>query len=156
MTTTPAGKTHMGEDELLPFLQRYKEGVMPEGDVLLEQLRINKKEVDPNGISQHQPGAKLDSGKLRPSLIMDSMSQALEGVVKVGTFGANKYTDGGWLEVANGIARYRDAQLRHETKRAQGEVLDPESGLPHDYHIAWNVLAQVELRARRGDYSAKQ
>lgn len=110
------------------------------------------KGVDPNGIDQHAPGAKLDSGKLRPSLILDSMSRAIEGVVRVGTFGAAKYSDGGWLEVSNGINRYRDAQLRHEARRAQGEILDPESGLPHDYHIAWNILAQVELKARRGDY----
>lgn len=111
-------------------------------------------ERDPNGIDQHAPGAKLDQGKQRPSLILDSMPRAIAGVVSVGTFGANKYSDGGWIEVANGIQRYRDAQLRHESKIAQGEVFDPESGLPHDYHRAWNVLAQVELKARRGDYSA--
>ncbi len=113
-------------------------------------------EQDPSGIDQHQPGAKLDAGKLRPRLIFDSMARALEGVVRVGTFGANKYTDGGWLEVSGGIERYRDAQLRHESKRAQGEIIDPESGLPHDYHIAWNILAQNELKARRGDYDVDQ
>lgn len=111
-----------------------------------------RSEADPNGIEQHAPGAKLDKGKQRPSLIVDSMSRAIAGVVAVGTFGANKYSDGGWIEVTNGIQRYRDAQLRHETKISQGEVLDPESGLPHDFHRAWNVLAQVELKARRGDY----
>lgn len=117
-----------------------------------KKLEPVKAEADPNGIHQHSPGAKLDSGKLRPSLILDSMSRAIEGVVRVGTFGANKYSDGGWLEVDNGINRYRDAQLRHESKRSQGELVDPDSGLPHDYHIAWNILAQVELKARRGDY----
>lgn len=113
---------------------------------------VPKGEVDPSGIDQHSPGAKLDSGKQRPSLIQDSMARALAGVVAVGTFGANKYSDGGWLEVTNGVNRYRDAQLRHETRRALGELLDPDSGLPHDFHIAWNILAQVELKARRGDY----
>ena len=111
-------------------------------------------EKDPNGIDQHAAGAKMDLGKQRPSLIQDSMSRAIAGVVAVGTFGANKYSDGGWLEVPNGINRYRDAQLRHESKRAQGELLDPDSGLPHDFHIAWNILAQVELKARRGDYDS--
>lgn len=107
---------------------------------------------DPNGIDQHQPGAKLDHGKPMPRLIVDYMSRALAGIVLVGTFGARKYTEGGWLEVERGIERYRDAQLRHEAKIAQGELIDPESGLPHDFHRAWNVLAQVELKARRGDY----
>lgn len=111
------------------------------------------KEVDPDGIAAHAPGAKLDGGKQRPGLILDAMPRAIAGVVQVGTFGAAKYSDGGWLEVANGIQRYRDAQLRHESRIAQGELLDPESGLPHDYHRAWNVLAQVELKARRGDYN---
>ena len=121
-------------------------------DAAIAHMTRNSKEADPNGIEQHAPGAKLDSGKQRPSLIQDSMARAIAGVVAVGTFGANKYSDGGWLEVSNGINRYRDAQLRHETKRALGELLDPDSGLPHDFHIAWNVLAQVELKARRGDY----
>jgi Domain of unknown function (DUF5664) len=109
-------------------------------------------EVDPNGIDQHAAGAKLDAGKQRPALIVDAMPRAIAGVVSVGTFGANKYSDGGWLEVQGGIERYRDAQLRHESKRAMGEAKDKDSGLPHDFHIAWNVLAQVELKARRGDY----
>lgn len=109
-------------------------------------------ERDPNGVDQHAPGAKLDSGKQRPGLIMDHMARALAGITSVGTFGANKYSDGGWLEVPDGIRRYRDAQLRHEFKRAIGELVDPDSGLPHDFHIAWNILAQVELKARRGDY----
>lgn len=113
---------------------------------------LPKSEADPNGINQHAPGAKLDSGKQRPALIMDAMPRAIAGVVAVGTFGANKYSDGGWLEVVDGINRYRNAQLRHEQKRAIGELVDPDSGLPHDFHIAWNILAQVELKARRGDY----
>lgn len=109
-------------------------------------------EKDPNGIDQHAPGAKLDSGKQRPSLIIDSMPRAIAGIVSVGTFGANKYSDGGWLEVENGIQRYRDAQLRHEHAISIGELVDSQSGLPHDFHRAWNVLAQIELKARRGDY----
>lgn len=116
----------------------------------------NKTEEDPSGISQHAPGAKLDAGKQRPSLIFDSMFNALAGVVSVGTFGANKYSDGGWLHVEGGIQRYRDAQLRHEYKLSLGELVDPESGLPHDFHRAWNVLAQVELKARRGDYNVRK
>lgn len=122
---------------------------------LMEYHPTDYKQEDPDGINQHAPGAKLDKGKQRPSLIFDSMSRALSGVVQVGTFGAAKYSDGGWLEVNNGIDRYRDAQLRHESAIARGELVDPESGLPHDFHRAWNVLAQVELKARRGDYASE-
>ena len=126
-------------------------------DSLYPKERVNlKQEVDPNGIDSHAPGAKLDGGKQRPSLIYDSMARALAGVTQVGTFGANKYSDGGWLQVERGVERYRDAQLRHEIKRANGELMDPDSGLPHDFHIAWNVLAQVELKARSGVYDVRQ
>lgn len=50
---------------------------------------------DPHGIPQHAPGAKLDGGKLRPSLIINGFPSALIAVTEVGTYGANKYTDNG-------------------------------------------------------------
>lgn len=111
-------------------------------------------EVDPNGIDQHASGAKLDAGKPRPSLVFNDMPRALMGVVQVATFGANKYTDGGWLEVQNGIKRYNDAQRRHELYLAMGEECDRDSGLPHECHIAWNVLAQLELKLREKENKA--
>ena len=105
-------------------------------------------ESDPNNISQHEPGAKLDAGKLRPELVLSAFSRALHEVVAVGTYGANKYTDNGWLSVPDGMARYSDAQLRHRLRRWIGEDIDPETGLLHLAHEAWNVLAVLELALR--------
>ena len=102
-------------------------------------------EVDPTGLSQHQPGAKLDAGKLRPALVLGGFAAALEAVVKVGTDGAAKYTDNGWKEVPNGFARYDDAARRHTTKRDKGETHDADSGSLHLAHEAWNALARMEL-----------
>lgn len=102
-------------------------------------------EADPNGIDQHAPGAKLDAGKLRPALVLDGFANALEAVVKVGTDGAAKYTDNGWKEVANGFARYSDAEGRHRLKRGKGETHDKDSGSLHLAHEAWNALAKLEL-----------
>lgn len=102
-------------------------------------------EVDPTGLSQHQPGAKLDAGKLRPALVLGGFAAALEAVVKVGTDGAAKYTDNGWKEVSNGFARYDDAARRHTTKRDKGETHDADSGSLHLAHEAWNALARLEL-----------
>ena len=99
---------------------------------------------DPNGFDQHMPGAKLDSGKNRMSLVLMDFARALEEVSKVGTYGANKYTEHGWLRVPNGLERYSDAMFRHlfsETK----EERDEESGILHAAHAAWNALARLEL-----------
>lgn len=105
------------------------------------------KESDPCGFGQHTPGAKLDAGKPRPHLVLGQFSLALEQVVLVGTFGASKYTDNGWLAVPNGFERYTDAMLRHYLKERK-EPRDMDSGLPHAAHLAWNALARLELDIR--------
>ena len=106
---------------------------------------------DPNGIDQHAPGAKLDAGKLMAGQILSQFPRALEAIASVGTFGARKYTLGGWLEVPNAQARYSDAEHRHWLARSKGETLDPESNMPHSWHKAWNVLAQLELELREAE-----
>ena len=108
-------------------------------------------EKDPNGIGQHDSGAKLDSGKPRADLVLAGFARALEGVIKVGTYGASKYSDNGWLSVPNGISRYADAGRRHYFRRKAGESLDSESRLLHLEHEAWNVLAELELTLREMD-----
>ena len=105
-------------------------------------------ESDPNGKAAHEPGAKLDHGKILASLVFGDFSRALEAIAEVGTFGAEKYTPHGWLHVHNGINRYDDAKLRHFLKRHQGEAIDPQSGLLHAAHEAWNALAHLELLLR--------
>ena len=102
----------------------------------------------PEAIDQHAPGAKLDQGKVRPSLVLQGMPRAILKVSEVATFGANKYSDGGWLHVANGQQRYTDAQLRHFLKQACGEEKDSESEVDHLAHEAWNALARLELKLR--------
>ena len=108
-------------------------------------------ESDPNGIPQHAPGAKLDAGKTRLWLVFSGFANALEEVGKVGTFGAKKHCDDGWKSVPDGYARYSSAMLRHIMKEARGEAIDPDFGLLHAAHAAWNALARLELLlAERG------
>lgn len=99
------------------------------------------------------PGHKDDAGKPRLAMVLLGFSRALQAVGQVGTFGAQKYTDNGWLHVPDGSRRYTDALLRH----LLAEGMDPggqdhESGLPHLAHAAWNALTvlELELRARAG------
>ncbi len=105
-------------------------------------------ESDPSGLDAHAPGAKLDSGKLRPELIQRGFARALRAVSEVGTFGANKYSDDGWQQVSDGQRRYTDALYRHLNAEHRGELRDPDSGFTHAAHAAWNALARLELALR--------
>lgn len=102
-------------------------------------------QADPNGKAAQEPGAKLDAGKNRLGMVLLGFPNALKAVGQVGTYGARKYSDGGWKSVPNGQARYTDALLRHEVEFACGEADDEESGLPHLAHAAWNALAALEF-----------
>jgi hypothetical protein len=94
-------------------------------------------------------GIKHDQHKIRPSLIIMGFARALQEVGEVGTFGAAKYSDDGWVNVPDGERRYTDAMLRHLLKEAEGEICDLESGLPHAAHVAWNALARLDLALRK-------
>lgn len=109
---------------------------------------LTQPEKDPSGKDPHAPGAKLDSGKVRPSLIIEGMARAVWAVSEVATFGAAKYTPGGWVLVDNGQERYADAGYRHVLKRAKGETVDPDSQLAHLAHEAWNAMAKLDLHIR--------
>ena len=102
-------------------------------------------ERDPNGLGQHEAGAKLDQGKNRLGLVLLSFSRALHEVGLVGTYGANKYSANGWKFVKDGEARYTDAMLRHLLAETH-QYNDPESGLMHAAQVAWNALARLELK----------
>lgn len=101
-------------------------------------------EQDPTGRKPSDPGAKLDKGKPLAAVLMD-FSHALQQVVAVGTYGANKYSRGGWVSVPDGEQRYLDAAWRH-LLAAKPEGSDPDTHLDHLAHAAWNLLAVLELR----------
>ena len=71
--------------------------------------------------------------------------RAISAVAQVSAFGASKYAWNGWRGVDEGFNRYSDAMVRHLGYEAEGEILDPDSGLLHAAHIAWNALARLEL-----------
>lgn len=108
---------------------------------------VKKPENDPRGLKGGEPGAKFDAGKVRPSLILDDMPRAILAVAEVGTYGAEKYSEGGWKYVDDGIARYTDAMDRHRLKEGIG-FHDEDSGLLHAAQVAWNALARLELMLR--------
>ena len=109
-------------------------------------------EIDPNGVSANQPGAKLDLGKspVRRGLL-EYFPRACLAVADVSAAGANKYTWGGWESVPDGAARYGDAEARHICKAAIEGPIDKDFGLLHASHEAWNALARLELLLREAE-----
>ena len=85
-----------------------------------------------------EKGVKLDTGKDRWDLLP---LELIEGIVKVLTFGASKYTDNGWQSVDNAKARYIAAMMRHWVMyNEHGEEYDKESGLHHLDHMMTNAM----------------
>lgn len=118
-----------------------------------------KVETDPNGKNLNTPGAKADAGKQRSWLVLGNFSSALSAVADVGTFGANKYTANGWVDVPNAQERYMDAAMRHLLKYGSGHALDNGPGgtnCPHIACVIWNLLAVLELEKRNGQLPPAQ
>ena len=94
---------------------------------------------------------KYDTGKTDMSYL-EYFPLALEAVCKVSEFGGDKgYIRGSFKDVQHARKRYTAAMLRHYF--AEGPLLgepniDPESGLEHDFAVAWNALCRLELRLR--------
>lgn len=76
-------------------------------------------------------GKKFDSGKDRWDLLP---WYVIQKVVKVLTFGVEKYGAWNWLDVPGARERYDAALERHLVAWRLGEKTDPETGLPHLAH----------------------
>ena len=114
------------------------------------------KEKDPKELSPDTPGAKLDEGKPKAAQILGMFARALWEVARVGTFGAAKYSMGGWQYVEDGQNRYDDAGMRHWLLNAMGEKVDKDSNLLHLSQDAWNALAKLELYLREEEEKEDQ
>lgn len=80
--------------------------------------------------------AKSDGGKPRPSLVPPAL---IRGVDAVREFGTARYgSPENWRKVEP--QRYWDALLRHVLAAWDNwKAVDPESGMPHLWHIACNA-----------------
>lgn len=90
-------------------------------------------------------GAKFDGGKLPYELLPDD---AIEEVVKVLQFGAQKYAPRNW-EKGIVFSRLYGAIRRHGVAWFKGEDLDPETGLHHLAHLATGALFVLAYVIRR-------
>ena len=85
-------------------------------------------------------GVKYDEDKPKWSLLPFS---AVGEVVKVLTYGANKYAPDNWKYVPNARTRYIDAAFRHIAAYVSGEKTDAEAGLNHLAHAICCLLFLV-------------
>ena len=92
--------------------------------------------------------AKADRGKPRPTLVPVSL---IEAVTAIREYGCQKYHDPeNWRKVEP--QRYRDALYRHWLAYLKGEQNDPESGLPHLWHLVTNGSFLIEMEANPDDF----
>ena len=93
---------------------------------------------------QPDQSIKADAGKLRLTLVPRAMIRA---VARIRMYGNQKYPDGGednWKRVDP--QRYRDAMFRHMLAYLDDPAgVDPESKLPHLWHILCNGAFLCEL-----------
>lgn len=81
-------------------------------------------------------GTRHNDGKLRWSLIS---WQAISCMVRVLMFGADKYGAQNWKKGLN-IKEILDSLQRHVSALMDGELSDPESGMPHIGHVMCNCM----------------
>lgn len=112
------------------------------GDMLPEP----EEEEPPLDAYMHTPGAKDDENKLRAGLVLGGFSNALTEVCRVGTYGAEKYSENGWMHVPDGKNRYKDAAMRHLLEHMGGVMFNYEDGnVRHLAQVCWNLLAVLEF-----------
>lgn len=94
-------------------------------------------------------GIKNDQSKMRYDLVP---ALALDGVVTVLTYGANKYQDRNW-EKGIKWGRVFAAAMRHMWAWWRGEENDPESGISHLSHAACNIFFLIHYeKMKMGDW----
>ena len=92
---------------------------------------------------------KRKEGKVRVDLVLSGMPNALLELGRLMGWALGKgYKEGDWLEVPNYQTAYLGAEARHLLESLAGTKFDPESGLGHDVHEAWNAIAKLERRLR--------
>ena len=87
-------------------------------------------------MSETEKADRFNEGKPRYSFID---LQSLEPMARVLEFGAQKYSRDNWKK-GMPINDIFDSMLRHISAIQNGEMIDPESGLPHIGHIQCNAL----------------
>jgi hypothetical protein len=94
---------------------------------------------------KEEAALRYDSGKPRYDLIP---GDALDDLAKLYDYGAQKYAERNW-EKGMSWSRCFGSLMRHAWAFWRGEDIDPESGIHHMTHAAWNCIALVSYSKRK-------
>ena len=91
-------------------------------------------------------GVKNDAGKVLVELVPP---EGIWGVARVFTLGAKKYAPRNWEK---GMSRMRliGSSFRHLMAMTFGQKNDPETKMPHSWHLGCNAMMYIALEARGG------
>lgn len=81
---------------------------------------------------------RFNAGKAKLSLVLEG-GVAIEGMARVLEYGTKKYARGNWRKDMV-LEDIMDSMLRHQNAVMNGELIDPETGLPHADHIFCNAM----------------
>jgi hypothetical protein len=87
------------------------------------------------------------NGKNKMELVETGFPNAFLALGEVMSWAADYkgYEPNDWKDIPDAKNSLLAAAARHRVKRLAGQAEDDESGLPHLYHEAFNVMAQLEL-----------
>ena len=100
-------------------------------------------------VKKYDYSVKFDQGKPKAGLMLEGFSNALLEVSKVSTFGADVHGENTWQRVE--FERYKNSFARHLLAWYGGERVDEDSKLSTLAHVAWNVLALLEMEIKKKD-----
>lgn len=114
-------------------------------NALKTELKVNVQQRLDKLVADQGQQAKADAGKPRLTLVP---TEIIWAIAEVREYGTKKYGDPeNWRKVSP--QRYRDAAFRHFMAYLAGyHGKDPESGLPHLWHLACNVAFLCALEVR--------
>ena len=95
------------------------------------------------GSKELKEGTKFDQDKNRVDLVPPEL---IEGIGWILTFGAKKYDDHNWRKGIK-YSRVLGALMRHLMAYSRGEKIDPESGMPHLWHMGCNLAFLITFDA---------
>ena len=126
----------MTATDYMSMLEKENADLKDELRAMQTELKVNTTQRLDKLIADQGQEAKADAGKPRLTLVPPEIIWA---IAEVREYGCKKYGDPeNWRKVD--VQRYRDAAFRHFMfYLAAFHGKDPESGLPHLFHLACNV-----------------
>lgn len=115
---------------------------------ILEELSESLENVENTKHISSTGSLRYNKGKPPMDLVPP---KAIRAMAEVLNYGMRKYSRRNWEKGANYSVPYASL-MRHLLAFWEGEDRDPESNLPHTYHILMNAAMLVEYESMNKDF----